>query len=120
MHAPVAIAQPPRLKLSYRPDRFVLLAQGPAPYRLFAGSARTARPDYPVSAALAAAGASRPDGWTPPVATLGAGEVAAGDAVLGADRGPAYRRWALWAVLAIGAALVLFASLRVLRHPSSP
>lgn len=121
VHTSPALAQPPRLRLSYRPDRFVMLAQGPAPYRLFAGSARTVRPDYPVSAALAAAGAARPEGWQPPEATLRAGEVAAGDAVLGADRGPQYRRWALWAVLAIGAALVLFASLRVLRHaPADP
>jgi hypothetical protein len=112
-----ALAQAPTLVLSYRPDRFVLLTQGSAPYRLMAGSTRVSRPDYPVQAALAAAGASKPSGWQPPQATLGEGLVAAGDAALSPLRGPQYRRWLLWAVLAIGAALVLLVSLRVLRTP---
>jgi hypothetical protein len=112
-----ALTQAPTLRLSYRPDRFVLLAQGAPPYRLLAGSVRATRPDYPVQAALAAAGAAQPAGWVPPAATLGEGVPAAGDSALHADRGPDYRRWALWSVLAIGALLVLVMSLRVLRHP---
>lgn len=112
-----ALAHAPTLVLGYRPDRFVLLTQGSAPYRLMAGSARATRPDYPVQAALAAAGASRPSGWQPPRATLGEGAVAAGDAALSPLRGPQYRRWLLWAVLAVGAGLVLVVSLRVLRTP---
>ena len=112
-----ALAQAPTLVLSYRPDRFVLLTQGNAPYRLLAGSTRASRPDYPVQAALAAAGASKPPGWQPPQATLGEGAVAAGDAALSPLRGPQYRRWLLWAVLAVGAGLVLLVSLRVLRTP---
>jgi hypothetical protein len=112
-----ALAQAPTLVLGYRPDRFVLLTQGSAPYRLMAGSTRATRPDYPVQAALAAAGASKPSGWQPPRATLGDGAVAAGDAALSPLRGPQYRRWLLWAVLAVGAGLVLLVSLRVLRTP---
>lgn len=112
-----ALAQAPTLRLSYHPDRFVLLAQGAAPYRLLAGSVRAVRPDYPVQAALAAVGASHPAGWTPPLATLGEGVPAAGESALRSDRGPDYRRWMLWSVLAIGAILVLVVSLRVLRHP---
>lgn len=112
-----ALAQAPTLVLSYRPDRFVLLTQGTPPYRLMAGSTRASRPDYPVQAALAAAGASKPPGWQPPQATLGEGTIAAGDAALSPLRGPQYRRWLLWAVLAVGAGLVLLVSLRVLRTP---
>ena len=113
-----ALPQAPILVLHYRPDSFVLLAQGPAPYRLLAGSLRTSRPDYPVQAALAAAGASRPQGWQPPLAVLAGGSAAAGgDAALSPDRGPQYRRWLLWAVLGIGAALVLVVSVRMLRAP---
>jgi hypothetical protein len=112
-----ALAQAPTLVLGYRPDRFVLLTQGSAPYRLMAGSTHAARPDYPVQAALAAAGASKPSGWQPPRATLGDGAVAAGEAALSPLRGPQYRRWLLWAVLAVGAGLVLLVSLRVLRTP---
>ena len=115
-----ALTQAPTLVLGYRPERFVLLAQGPAPYHLLAGSVRTARPDYPVQAALAAATASQPSGWQLPLATLGDGSAAAGgEAVLSPDRGPQHRRWLLWAVLAIGATLVLVVALRVLRTPTS-
>lgn len=114
-----ALSQAPVLKLSYQPDRFVLLSQGPAPYRLLAGSARATRPDFPVSAALTAASASRPDGWVPPNATLGTGGPAAGDIALAPDRGPQYRRWVLWAVLALGAGLVLVVALKVLRGGST-
>lgn len=115
-----ALAQAPTLVLGYRPESFVMLAQGPGPYRLLAGSVRTARPDYPVQAALAAARASHPPGWQVPLATLGEGSAAAGgEAALSPDRGPEYRRWVLWAVLAIGAALVLVVSLRVLRQPKA-
>ena len=52
------------------------------------------------------------------LATLGDGSAAAGDAALRDDRGPDWRRWLLWSVLAIGALLVLVVSLRVLRHPA--
>ena len=112
-----ALNQAPTLQLSYRPDRFVLLAQGPQPYRLLAGSVRAQRPDYPVEAALSALGAARARGWQPPLATLGEGAVAAGDTALRDDRGPDWRRWLLWSVLGIGALLVLVVSLRVLRQP---
>jgi len=113
-----ALAQAPQLVLAYRPDRFALLAQGPAPYTLLAGSTRSQRPDYPVRAALAAAAAQQAPGWQPPKASLGQGSAAAGgQAVLAPDRGPEHRRWLLWGVLAIGAALVLLVSIRVLRAP---
>ena len=112
-----ALNQAPTLQLSYRPDRFVLLAQGPQPYRLLAGSVRAQRPDYPVEAALSALGAARARGWQPPLATLGEGAIAAGDTALRDDRGPDWRRWLLWSVLGIGALLVLVVSLRVLRQP---
>lgn len=113
-----ALTQAPALVLAYRPDRFALLSQGPAPYTLLAGSARTERPDYPVRAALSAAAARQAPGWQPPLARLGEGSVAAGgQAALAPDRGPEHRRWLLWAVLAVGAALVLVVSIRVLRAP---
>lgn len=113
-----ALGQAPQLVLAYRPERFALLSQGPAPYTLLAGSTRTQRPDYPVRSALAAIADQHSGNWLPPRATLGEGEPAAGgQAVLAPDRGPDHRRWLLWAVLAIGALLVLVVSIRVLRAP---
>ena len=108
-----ALAQAPILVLTYQPDRFVMLAQGEGPYVLVAGSGRAAREDYPVQAALAASS-------TPPQpATLGARSESGGAQALGPKRGEDWQRWVLWAVLAIGAGLVLVVSLRVLRHPKA-
>lgn len=108
-----ALTRAPTLQLQYRPERFVLLAQGPRPYTLVAGSARAARADYPVQAALAASS-------TPPAnATLGPGSEAGGAAALAPKRGEDWQRWLLWAVLAVGAGLVLVVSLRVLRQPKA-
>ena len=108
-----ALAQAPTLVLTYQPDRFVMLAQGEGPYVLVAGSARAAREDYPVKAALAAS-------TTPPQpATLGARSESGGLQALGPKRGEDWQRWLLWAVLAAGAGLVLVVSLRVLRQPKT-
>lgn len=112
-----ALPAAPLLWLQYSPDRFVLLAQGPGPYRVVAGSARATRPDYPVEAALGAARGDREDRWRPVVATLGTGEELGGAAALEPARNADWMRWILWGVLALGAGLVLAVSLRVLRHP---
>ncbi len=106
-----ALAQAPTLVLSYQPERFVMLAQGEGPFVLVAGSGRAAREDYPVQAALAAS-------TTPPQpATLGARSESGGAQALGPKRGEDWQRWMLWAVLVLGAGLVLVVSLRVLRQP---
>lgn len=108
-----ALTKAPKLLLSYRPERFVLLAQGPGPYTLAAGSLRAERADYPVKAALEASS-------TPPApATLGIRMEAGGKQALAPKRGEDWQRWLLWAVLAVGAALVLAVSLKVLRHPKA-
>lgn len=108
-----ALNKAPKLLLSYRPERFVLLAQGPAPYTLAAGSVRAEREDYPVKAALEASS-------TPPSpATLGMRMEAGGEQALKPKRGEDWQRWLLWAVLGAGAALVLAISLKVLRHPKT-
>lgn len=108
-----ALARSPKLLLGYRPERFVLLAQGPGPYLLAAGSARAEREDYPVKAAIEASS-------TPPSpASLGTKMEAGGEQALLPKRGEDWQRWLLWAVLAVGAALVLLVSLKVLRHPKA-
>ena len=108
-----ALNKAPKLLLGYRPERFVLLAQGPGPYTLAAGSARAEREDYPVKAAIEASS-------TPPSsASLGEMIEAGGPQALLPKRGEDWQRWLLWAVLAVGAALVLGMSLKVLRHPKA-
>jgi hypothetical protein len=105
------LTQAPTLVLGYQPDRFVMLAQGEGPFVLVAGSARAMREDYPVKAALAASPSP------PQTATLGARSESGGAQALAPKRGEDWQRWLLWAVLGLGAGLVLVVSLRVLRQP---
>ena len=115
-----AQSRAPTLTLSYRPDQFVLLAQGAAPYRLAAGSRRATRPDYPLRIVLAEVQSRRGDGWLPPEARLGASVELAGEAALTPRPKPAtpasFRHWLLWGVLLAGAALVVGMVLHLLRN----
>ena len=117
LDARTPLATAPRLAFAFRPDRFVFLAEGAAPYRLAVGSATARRPDYPLDAALASLRASRGKDWQPPPATIGAGRASGGDAALQPPPAPTpWRQWLLWGVLALGAALVGAFALSLLRE----
>lgn len=112
-------AQAPRLRLGWRPETLVFVAQGTPPYRLVAGSARAARGDAPVAQSLDAIRRVRGDGWQPPVATAGAIQPLAGERAL--RPAPAqrdWRTWLLWALLAGGALLVAGFAVSLLRKPA--
>jgi hypothetical protein len=113
-----AQARAPSLALTWRPDQFVLLTQGIAPYRLAAGSASARRPDYPLRTVLSELRARHGDLWLPPEATLGVGTPLAGDVALSTPPPPrSYKQWILWAVLLAGAALVIGMVLKLMRTP---
>jgi hypothetical protein len=108
----------PTLRVAFRPDRFVFLAQGNGPYRLVAGSARAHRGDYPVDAALAQLRARFGNDWQPPLATLGARATLLGDAAYTPVPEPTHRdwkTWLLWSVLVGGAALIGALAMSLLR-----
>lgn len=108
----------PTLRVAFRPERFVFLAQGSGPYRLMAGSARARRGDYPVDAALAQLRAKLGNGWQPPLATLGARATLSGVAAYTVAPVPTHRdwkTWLLWTVLVGGAALIGALALSLLR-----
>jgi hypothetical protein len=112
-HAPI-------LRVAFRPDRFVFLAQGSGPYRLVAGSARARRGDYPVDTALAQLRTKLGNDWQPPLATLGARATLHGESALAplpVQRD--WKTWLLWAVLAGAAALIGGLALSLLRSPNS-
>lgn len=115
-----AQSRAPALTLSYRPDQFVLLTQGAAPYRLAAGSRRSTRPDYPLRVVLAEVQSRHGEGWLPPEARLGASVALAGEAALTPRPKPAtpasFRHWLLWGILLAGAALVVGMVLHLLRN----
>jgi len=113
-------AQPraPQLTLAWRPEQFVLLTQGAAPYRLAAGSRSARRPEYPLRSVLAEMRARQGDLWLPTEAAVGAGTPLAGDSALNEPPAPPpYKQWLLWAVLLGGAALVIGMVLKLMRAP---
>ncbi len=119
LHTDTPLSQPPSLRVAWRPDVFVFLAEGDGPYSLLAGSYAARRGDYPVDAALermrpqAAAGAP----WQPPLAMIGAVSDAAGAAALVAPKTPYdWTRALLWLVLIGGALLVAGMAWSLLRQ----
>ncbi len=108
----------PTLRVAFRPDRFVFLAQGNGPYRLVAGSVRAHRGDYPVDAALAQLRAKLGNDWQPPLATLGARATLLGVTAYTPAPAPTHRdwkTWLLWTVLVGGAALIGALAVSLLR-----
>lgn len=114
----VPLAAPPRLSLDVRPGRFVFLAEGDGPYVLAVGSARARHADYPVDIALASLRARLGKDWQPPLARLGAARESGGAHALQptpVDSPLPWRRWLLWSVLVVAAAVVGGFALSLLR-----
>jgi len=103
----------PVLRLGYRPEVVVFLAQGPAPYALAAGSTRARRPDSPMPQLVAELRKQRGAAWQPSPAYLGSPQMLAGEAALSASRD--WTSWLLWAVLALGALVVAGFAFTLLR-----
>jgi len=109
--------EPPALRLGYRPESIVFVAQGTPPYRLVAGSARTRRAEYPVRALVDALRARHGEDWQPAAASLGEARELAGDAALQpAPPERDWRSWSLWFVLVLGALVVGGLALSLLRR----
>jgi len=112
-----ALAQAPILKLGYQQESFVLLAQGPGPYRLVAGSVVSARPDYPLQVVLSQLATQHGRDWQPPEVAFGAGASLAGEAALSQPPPPPpYRQWLLWTVLIGAAGLIVVLAVKLLRE----
>lgn len=111
----------PRLRLGYRPETLVFLAQGQPPYALLAGSASAVRAGAPVAQLLSAQRQRLGDAWEPAQATPGTRRELAGERAL---RQPPPKRdwttWTLWAVLVLGAAVVAWLAFGLLRRTTRP
>lgn len=105
----------PALRLGYVPEDLVFVAAGAPPHALRAGSASAVRSDAAVAETLQAMRAKHGDAWRPAAASLGSGQVLAGDEAYAARRD--WTTWALWAALGIGALVVAGFALRLLREP---
>lgn len=98
----------PGLRLGWRPDRLLFIAQGAGPWQLVAGSARDAENDFPQARRFSDPEMRRLLKDAGPVgnATLGARVELGGELSLEPSRSPEWRRWLLWAGLAAGVLLV--------------
>ena len=109
-------AAPPQLRLGWRAETVVFLAQGEAPFALVAGSARARRADAPIAQLVDALRSERGADWQPAPASLGAPEVLAGVRALQPTPAPRdWKSWLLWAVLAVAAMVVAGFAVSLLR-----
>lgn len=110
----------PTLRLGYRPEVVVFLAQGTAPYALVAGSANARRADAPLPRMVEAMRSERGATWMPSPATPGAVVTLGGDAALERRMTPQdWKQVVLWSVLVIGALVVAGFALSLLRKPAN-
>lgn len=110
----------PTLRLGYRPEVVVFLAQGKAPYALVAGSARGKRVDAPLPQLVDALRAQRGQDWQPADAALGPMQALAGSAALTpAPLERDWKAWLLWALLVGGALIVAGFAFSLLKKPAS-
>ncbi|KAF1711362.1 hypothetical protein CSC70_05480 [Pseudoxanthomonas kalamensis DSM 18571] len=109
----------PVLRLGYRPETLVFVAEGQVPFAVFAGSARTVRGEAAVASLLQALRTQRGQAWQPVAAVPGQAQDAAGEAAL-QPLPPArdWKSWLLWALLLCGAALVAGFAFSLLRKPN--
>ncbi|KAB8172090.1 DUF3999 family protein [Lysobacter maris] len=113
LRASTAVATAPVLRLGYRPEVAVFVAQGAPPYALAAGSARALPEPSPVPRLVEALRERHGRDWQPATAYLGSARVLAGEAALRPDWN--WRKGLLWGVLLIGALVVAGLALSLLR-----
>ena len=104
------------MRLGYRPEVVVFLAQGTPPYALVAGSASARRAAVPMPELVDALRRDLGEEWQPSPAYLSASAALAGDAALVAPPTPRdWKTWLLWGLLVLGAALVAAFAFSLLR-----
>ncbi|MDF3983177.1 DUF3999 family protein [Luteibacter sp. PPL554] len=117
VHVSTPLRDAPRLSLGWQPDRFVFLPEGQPPYRLLVGSRSARRPDWPIGDALAGLRQRGGPQWRPTAATVGPGEPLAGRQALDAPSAPFdWTRPLLWAVLLLGAGVIIGMAASLLRR----
>jgi hypothetical protein len=113
----VPLSRPPVLELSWRPEEWLLLTHGKAPFRVVAGSRLAHRDEFPLDMLVGEVRRRYGAGWRPAAATLGAMADAGGESALRAWDPARKRTLLLWGVLALGALAIIVMVLRLLRQP---
>jgi hypothetical protein len=110
----------PILQLSYRPENWLLLTSGKPPFVIAAGSPAVRRGEFPLDALVIQVRQKYGVGWQPAPASLGAMQMAGGEAALSAFAPGRRKAWLLWSVLALGALAIIVMVLRLLKAPQEP
>ncbi|UXI69019.1 DUF3999 domain-containing protein [Tahibacter amnicola] len=114
----------PQLRLGYRPEVIVFLAQGPGPFSIAAGSVKSHRADAPIVALVNELRARRGGQWQPSAAYPATARQLAGSQALVTPAPPPrpvdWKSWLLWALLAGGTLVVVGLALQLLRKPEPP
>ncbi len=112
-----ALSAPPKLRMFYRPDQFLIAHRGPDQLTLLAGHRSARRQPYPVEPLINDLRNRLGDHWQPDAASIGARvEVRGTDAFKSPPSPPPYRKWALWAALVIGASLIAWMTITLLNE----
>jgi hypothetical protein len=119
LDASTELAQPPVLRLAFRPETWLLLTHGAPPYVIAAGSARARRDPFPLDALYSQVQARYGADWQPPAASVGPIQPAGGEAALNVPPPDRTRERVLWAILLIGALAVVGMVVVLLRQPSA-
>jgi hypothetical protein len=115
-----SLAKTPRLRFGYRPESWVVLTHGRAPYTIVAGSARARRGDFAVDALIAQLRGHYGDQWRPQAVGHSEMRESAGEAALHGWDANQKRTWLLWGVLVLGAGVVIWMVIGLLRSPPKP
>ena len=112
-----ALAQTPRLRFDYRPETWLLLTHGRAPFTLVAGSRRAHRGEFPIGALVGPLRARYGASWQPPALGHGPMQALAGQAALNGWDAQQKRTWLLWGILVFGALAIAVMVIGLLRTP---
>jgi hypothetical protein len=114
------VAKPPKLSFDYQSESWVVLTNGRAPYTIVAGSARARRGEFAVAALIAQLRGHYGEQWRPQAIGHGDMRESAGEAALHGWDANQKRTWMLWGVLVLGAGVVIWMVIGLLRSPSKP
>jgi hypothetical protein len=117
IEANIDLSRTPVLSLAYRPESWLLLSHGNPPFVVTAGSPTERRSDFPLEALVGQVRAKYGRDWQPAPASLGAMQTAGGDAALSAYDPRKRKTLLLWAVLLLGAGVIIAMVLRLVKTP---